>query len=492
MLKQAKRFLFLFHRWLGVALCLWFALLFASGIIMMYVEYPELTEEERLWQMQALQATAVHLSVADAARVVGDTDYASIKLATVVGRPAYQLTDSGGTLHTVFADDGSRFSGLESASALTAAQHSAFTGSDAKPRYDALIDIDQWTVSAVLDSSRPLHRVALDDAAGTVLYISDTNGQIVRDSNRTKRFWNWLGSTIHWIYPWQLRQHVGLWTNVLTYLSMAGVFSVVSGAVVGWWRLRVKRRYRSDSVTPYRGWQKWHHILGLGFVLFISTWIFSGLMSMFPWGIFDNATSVNEQIARYQGGAIDELDSFPALNSELMQAGAGVKEVEWRRIGDTRYLVLSQSSTQKRVILPDGSNNNTALQALITGNLHSLQPQAGIEQQRVITQYDSWYYSHHNRYRPLPALEVRFDDAEQSWYHIDLNTGAVIQRLTHTDRWARWLYNGLHSLDFAPLFQLRPLWDALLILLLLCGFGFSLTAVVIGWRRVNPRTGTAD
>jgi hypothetical protein len=27
MLKQAKRFLFLFHRWLGVALCLWFALL---------------------------------------------------------------------------------------------------------------------------------------------------------------------------------------------------------------------------------------------------------------------------------------------------------------------------------------------------------------------------------------------------------------------------------------------------------------------------------
>ncbi len=486
MLKQAKRFLFLCHRWLGVALCLWFALLFASGIIMMYVEYPELTEEERLWQMEALQATAVHLSVTDAASVVGETEFVSIKLATVIGRPAYQLTDSRGTLHTIFADDGSRFSGLGIDSALTAARHSAFAGADAVPRHEALIDIDQWTVSAVLDSSRPLHRVALDDAVGTVLYISDRNGQIVRDSNRTERFWNWLGSTIHWIYPWQLRQHVGLWTNVLTYLSMAGVFSVVSGAVVGWWRLRVKRRYRSDSVTPYRGWQKWHHILGLGFVLLISTWIFSGLMSMFPWGIFDNATSVNEQIARYQGGAIDELDSFPALNSELMQAGAGVKEVEWRRIGDTRYLVLSQSSTQKRVILPDGSNNNTALQALITGTLHALQPQARIQQQRVITQYDSWYYSHHNRYRPLPALEVRFDDAEQSWYHIDLTTGAVVQRLTNTDRWARWLYNGLHSFDFAPLFQLRPLWDALLILLLLCGFGFSLTAVVIGWRRVAP------
>jgi hypothetical protein len=151
--------------------------------------------------------------------------------------------------------------------------------------------------------------------------------------------------------------------------------------------------------------------LGLGFVLFISTWIFSGLMSMFPWGIFDNATRVDEQIVRYQGGAIDQLDSFPALNSELMQAVAGVKEVEWRRIGDTRYLVLSQSATQKSVMLPDGNTNKDALHALITGSLHALQPQARIQQQRVISQYDSWYYSHHNRYRPLPALEVRFDDA---------------------------------------------------------------------------------
>ena len=63
MLKKAKRLLYLFHRWLGVVLCVWFALLFASGIIMMYVEYPELTEEERLWQMDELNATAVHLAV---------------------------------------------------------------------------------------------------------------------------------------------------------------------------------------------------------------------------------------------------------------------------------------------------------------------------------------------------------------------------------------------------------------------------------------------
>lgn len=486
MLKKAKRLLFLCHRWLGVALCLWFALLFASGIIMMYVEYPELTEEERLWQMEPLQATAVHLSPAAAARIVGDNAFSSVKLTNVTGRPAYQLTDMAGRLHTVFADNGDLLDDVTPAAALTAARHSAFAAAGTTPRYDALIDIDQWTVSSVLHAERPLHRIVVGDEAGTMLYVSDRSGQIVRDSNRRERFWNWLGSTIHWIYPWQFRQHQQAWTWVLTYLSLAGVFSVASGAVVGWWRLRVRRKYHHGSaVTPYRGWQRWHHLMGMACVLFIGTWSFSGLMSMYPWGIFDNATSPDEQLARYYGGPLDELDRFPALTADVLQHGKPVKQVEWRRLGDVRYLVLAYGAADHTTLLPPAIGMHAPLQTLIHRNTPALRPEARIQQQRTLRTYDSWYYSHHNRHRPLPVLEVRFNDDEQSWYHIDLSTGAVVQRLTATDRWARWLYNGLHSLDFAALFQQRPLWDITLIVLLLCGFAFSVTAVVIGWRRVS-------
>ena len=485
LLKKAKRLLYLCHRWLGIALCLWFALLFASGVIMMYVEYPELTEEERLWQMEPLQAAAVQLSANDAARISGSDAFISVKLVTVTGRPAYQLTDTAGRLHTVFADNGEVQAQLTAAAALEAARHSGFAGDGIQPRYDALIDIDQWTVSSVLHPERPLHRIHLDDADGTVLYVSDRSGQIVRDSNRRERFWNWLGSTIHWIYPWQFRQHQQAWTWLLTYLSLAGVLSVASGAVVGWWRLRVRRKFHHGStVTPYSGWHKWHHLLGLGCVIFISTWIFSGLMSMYPWGIFDNATNADEQLARYYGGPLDQLDDFPQLNAAL-QNGKPVKEVEWRRLGNVRYLVLRHDAADSSTLLPAGIGTHAPLQSLIHRNTPALQPQAHIAQQRTLTQYDSWYYSHHNRHRPLPVLELRFDDAERSWYHIDLNTGAVVQRLTATDRWARWLYNGLHSLDFAALFQHRPLWDITLITLLLAGFVFSLTAVMIGWRRIK-------
>lgn len=485
MLKKARRFLYLFHRWLGVALCIWFVLLFASGVIMMYVEYPELTEEERLWQLPALDATAVRFSAVDAARIAGEDSFVSLTLATVLGRPAYQMTGPTGHITTVFADNGEQLESIRADDVLTAARHSGFSGAEVAPRYDGMFDIDQWTVSSVLNEHRPLHRVALEDDKGTVLYVSDIDGRIVRDTNRSERFWNWLGSTIHWIYPWQFRQHAGLWTNVLIYLSLAGVFSVLSGAIVGWWRLRLRHRYRGDRITPYTGWQKWHHVLGLSCLLFVATWTFSGLMSMLPWGIFDNATDAAEPFARYYGGEIDDLERFPALQAVWEREGESVKEVEWRRIGDVSYLVASHSATAKAAVLPKSHAGNFTLEELVTQHLQALLPHAHIAAQRVITQYDSWYYSHHNRYRPLPALEVRFDDSEQSWFHIDLDTGAIVQRLTATDRWARWLYNGLHSLDFAALFQHRPLWDVTLILLLLCGFAFTLTAVVIGWRRLR-------
>ena len=43
-----KRSLIFVHRWIGVALSLLFLLWFASGIVMMYWSFPEVTAEQRL------------------------------------------------------------------------------------------------------------------------------------------------------------------------------------------------------------------------------------------------------------------------------------------------------------------------------------------------------------------------------------------------------------------------------------------------------------
>jgi uncharacterized iron-regulated membrane protein len=91
--------------------------------------------------------------------------------------------------------------------------------------------------------------------------------------------------------------------------------------------------------------------------------------------------------------------------------------------------------------------------------------------------------------KPLPAWRVVFDDRHATWVHIDPATGAVLGRTDRTRRLSRLLFAMLHSWDWLPLLERRPLWDILLIVLSLGGTALSLTGVVIGWRRLGLKLG---
>jgi hypothetical protein len=52
-------------------------------------------------------------------------------------------------------------------------------------------------------------------------------------------------------------------------------------------------------------------------------------------------------------------------------------------------------------------------------------------------------------------------------------------------RLERWLYHGLHSLDFPFLYYRRPLWDIVLIVLSIGGIVSSATTVLPAWRRLR-------
>jgi hypothetical protein len=473
---RIKRSLYLVHRWFGVAMCALFAMWFATGIIMMYVEYPELTEQERLASLPPLNFDRVALSAYDAIAASGlEGAVETIMLSAIGLRPAYRLRTDEGELAVVYADDGSRFSGHDPAVALAAAQHSGFVTDGELATYDGLVDVDQWTVSAVLDEHRPLHRVAMGDSRGTVVYVSDTTGQIVRDTHRTERFWNWLGSTLHWIYPYQLRRHVGLWTNLQIYLSVASIVSVVTGAVIGVLRLRPRRLYRGRDVSPYAGAAKWHHVLGLSSLVFLATFTFSGLMSMTPWGLFDSATSEAEQVSRYSHGDEGAAVEWPAIDYQAVSRAGSVKEVEWRRVAGLAHAVVTRAVADREIVI-EGVHGVDALRkvrARIENAASTLIPNAAIVGAELVTEYDDYYYSRHNRYRPLPAYRFEFNDPESTRFYVDWTTGAVVLRYTAAGRVQRWLYNGMHSLDFSLLTRRGALWDATVIALCCIGFGFA-------------------
>lgn len=483
---KVKRTLFLLHRWLGVVMCLFFALWFASGIVMMYVEYPELTEQERLANLPFINTSQIHISVEEAiAQINSKAKLMTLRLSSVGKRPVYQFGYETGHIQSLYADSGELFGNLTETTVLETVSGSGFGLPGSALQYKGKIEMDQWTVSSSLHKHRPLHVVDITDDKGTVVYVSDLTGQIVRDTHRHERFWNWLGSTIHWIYPVQLRRHAVLWENVIIYLSLVGILSVLTGAIIGIIRLQLKSHKPGKSISPYKGVDKWHHLLGLFSLVFVSTFIFSGLMSMGPWGIFDSNTSPRDQINRYTGGAITSMQRYPQI--DLKTLPNDLKEVEWLQVAGKGHLVLSRSAEERQSIVgTDKSGMNVPiLEQRIQSSLPEFLPQADIISIDVLHEYDDYYYSRHNRYRPLPVYRVKFNDEEATWFHIDKNTGAVITRHTDASRLGRWLYNGLHSLDFSFLIKTGPLWDITVIFLSIIGMIFSVTSVIIGWRRIT-------
>ena len=72
-----------------------------------------------------------------------------------------------------------------------------------------------------------------------------------------------------------------------------------------------------------------------------------------------------------------------------------------------------------------------------------------------------------------------------TWYHIDCANGRVIEKLDASRRAYRWAYQALHTLDFPALAQRETLRTVLILTLCGGGVAFSLTGVVIGWRRLK-------
>ncbi|HVZ61250.1 MAG TPA: hypothetical protein VG892_10745, partial [Terriglobales bacterium] len=68
-------------------------------------------------------------------------------------------------------------------------------------------------------------------------------------------------------------------------------------------------------------------------------------------------------------------------------------------------------------------------------------------------------------------------------------TAEVVRSYSARSRWNRWLYHGLHSFDLPWLYKYRPLWDVLVLVLLVGGSALCFTSVVIGWQVVRRKLG---
>ena len=182
-------------------------------------------------------------------------------------------------------------------------------GIDTSPAGAELIDYDQWTVAGDFDSDRPLFRYAVNDNAGTEIYVSSRSGKVVLTTTRTQRLANYAGSIAHWLYPTELRHHRHMWSALMWWLSLLATIGAAIGVIIGLLRL--------GSGPGYRGLQRWHHVCGLIFAPFLLTWIFSGFLSMDDGRLFARSDELFRALHKLD---FEPLGSHPWLRTSMIAA----------------------------------------------------------------------------------------------------------------------------------------------------------------------------
>jgi PepSY-associated transmembrane protein len=510
--KRAIALLTVVHRYLGLVFCLIFVVWFASGIVMVYARMPEYSAAERLARLASLEPAAIHLTPAQALEqaTLADTP-ARIRISTLRSRPVYRFFVQGEWV-TVFADDGSVLEQLSPDQALEVVRD-AFPAERSTARFvETLREADQWTIG--MRAGGPLHLVSLGDAAATNVYVASDTGEIVLKTDRSSRFWGYAGPVMHWFYFRPLRVKGELWYRLVVYGSLVGCVLCVIGLVIGVYRYSLSRRRRGIAGTPYVGWLRWHHYAGLVFGLITLTWLFSGMLSMEPWGVSENPAPRRDQVVAVRGDGVDaarfaippqhvletarrepnlearsELARRPheldRRDEDAEQRGTfgSPKEMELIHFMDAPFYRVQDQDGRTLLMTADHGpmvKDGFTQSELLTAASAAM---SGVRAREAVwlTGYDS-YYADRAGERPLPVLRVKYEDADQTWLYFSSRDGAIVQRETASGRPVRWLYHGLHSLDLPGLYEAGWLWDAVIVTLCVGGLLLSLTSVIVGWR----------
>jgi uncharacterized iron-regulated membrane protein len=476
LIRTARRWLYIGHRWVGIATCLLFAMWFISGVVMMYVAFPNLSDKERLAALPDIAWPAVMLSPDEAMKAAGATHFPrDLRLTMLADEPVYRLTGWDGKRQTISAVDGRAIREIIEQQALSVAGHHPGSRS---PQVAEIVDRDQWSVTARYDPLRPFYRIALGDDAGTELYVSSRSGEIALDTNRRERVWNWLGSIPHWIYPTVLRKDGPLWRSVVLWISGVCLIVGVTGIWIGILRVRLKRRYGGGRITPYRGWMAWHHVTGLVAGVFVLTWMFSGWLSLNPGDTFAGRNTAREAMQRYAG------HDAPTIAMRAPMSPTDAVEARFVWLDGAPLLITAARDGKQTTVDPTTGDAVQLSQQQLRAAAAKLLPDAHLMDWQVLDQYDAYWYAHHHE-RELPVLRAGFDDEGTTWFHISPHTGDVLGRVDGSRRTYRWLFNALHSLDFQLLLKYRPAWDIVVVVLSILGTIVSVSGVVVGWRRLR-------
>jgi len=259
-----------------------------------------------------------------------------------------------------------------------------------------------------------------------------------------------------------------------------------------------------------------HRWLGIsGCVLFVA-WFASGIVMMY---VRMPEVTAADRIAR-----LEPLDLSAGRVSPADVAGADVERVRINMLaGRPVYRFAPGGAGGSRSVYADSGEALTPItpdQALDLARQFAPEQAATLSYASFLSEPDQWtlsgdarqamplhrialgdsdgtdaYYYDRTHALNLPVLRVRYLDPQQTWLYLDPRRGSIVRKEERLSRANRWLYHGLHSLDFPILSTRRPLWDIVVIALSLGGLVVSATTLVPAGHRLKRhwrRLGSPD
>jgi hypothetical protein len=493
LLKQA----ILWHRYLGIFFSLFFAIWFVSGIVMMYASMPELTEADRLARLPTVDPSSLRLSPADASTRAHLKDPPLRITIGMIGRRAvYRFLPSSGKWVSVFADGGERLNTLDPDAAVQIAAVYEESPHAAIHVTRELMDVDQWTVYPAFRAYLPFQLVAAEDGKGTEYYVSEATGSVLLRTTSRSRFLAWCGAIPHWWYIRSLRASTPLWRGVMITASAWGIVMCIAGITAGILRFSPSRRFRvpghANSYIPYVGWKRWHYYFAGFFGLFTLTWMISGFFTMTPGHWSPGPDPTVAEIRAFAGADLDPkaFRLAPASAIRLIQRCLQPVELEMIIFEGKPYYVARDRQSEIRLLSGLGDSDTCFSEMPAHELMQAASRAAGnaaLLESTMLKAYDTYYYDYSHR-KPLPIFRVRLADSRHTWLYINPRTALIQARYTNRSRYERWLWQGLHDLDFPFLYWHRPAWDLTVIVLSIGGMALIVTSLVLAWKYLLQST----
>ena len=467
-----KTFVWL-HRWLGIVLCLLFAVWFASGAVLLFVPFPSLDGGEARARADpvALNQVKVRPQVA-LAGVRGGT---AIRLVGRLGTPVYVIGTAVGD-QAVSAETGAAVAELTPGQAGTIASR---FGSAPVSRVTGPIRYDQWIVHQAFDHVRPLYRVSLADRYATQLYVSAQTGEVVQKTRGYERAWNWLGAVVHWLYFTPLRRFFSAWDQTVWWVSLVGLAMTAVGIGLGVYRTAKKMGSKRPAVSPFKGWLKWHHILGLSGGVVVLTWIFSGWLSMDHGRLFSRATTSEHRLAAYEGTPL--AHALRQIDLDRLQRLGYATSVRFGVVGGELVVAGIGPSSSSVLVGGDAPLSRTSA-VLVTKALQAAYTDSHVSPPEALGP-DDFYAKAEGA--PAGTESYRLTGAYKARVFVNPATGDIVAVVNRSRAAYDWVYYALHSFNFPGLLAL-PVLRALIVLpLLALGFALCITSIVVGIRRLR-------